>query len=206
MTTSGRSGRSKTWRFSIFYRRFRVEQRTAMAARAGLMPDNDIGIGRLPQRAPFMALLAAARLARATAQASRDPRLLAQTVARRRLGAVRTVQSQPTSKLGVLRPKRFILAPKHVDLAFQRANQRFDLERKTHSTLESKFDRLVAQNPPRPTTFPPPVAFRTHPGLGVTPLTRKTPMYRILHSVSEDFHGRCSSPATNTRGMWSASG
>ena len=53
------------------YRRLRVERRTTMSARAGLMPNNGIGIGDLPQRAALVALLAAARLARATAKASR---------------------------------------------------------------------------------------------------------------------------------------
>ena len=39
------------------------------------MPNHMIGIGGLPQRAALVALLPAARLARAASQAARDPRL-----------------------------------------------------------------------------------------------------------------------------------
>ena len=46
-------------------RRLRFERRTAMAAGARLMPNHMIGIGGLPQRAALVALLPAARLARA---------------------------------------------------------------------------------------------------------------------------------------------
>src|SRR5215831_6542110 len=60
-------------------RRLRFEWRTAMAAGARLVPNHMIGIGDLPQRAALVALLPAARLARAAAQAARDTRLLLQT-------------------------------------------------------------------------------------------------------------------------------
>src|SRR5260370_32580572 len=46
-------------------RRPRFERRTAMAAGARLVPNHMIGIGDLPQRAALMALLPAARPARA---------------------------------------------------------------------------------------------------------------------------------------------
>ena len=67
-------------------RRLRFERRAAMAADARLVPNHMIGIGDLPQRATLVALLPAARRARATSQAARDTRL--QPVARRRLGIV----------------------------------------------------------------------------------------------------------------------
>src|SRR5260221_11343766 len=70
-------------------RRLRFERRAAMAAGARLVPNHMIRIRDLPQRAALVALLPAARLARAASQAARDTRLLLQPVARRRLGTVR---------------------------------------------------------------------------------------------------------------------
>src|SRR6266403_3777632 len=72
-------------------RRLWFERRAAMAAGARLVPNHMIRISDLPQRAALVALLPAARLARAASQAARDTRLLLQPVARRRLGTVRTV-------------------------------------------------------------------------------------------------------------------
>jgi hypothetical protein len=97
-------------------RRLRIERRTAMAAGARLVPNHMIGIGDLPQRAARVALLPTARLARAAPQAARDTRLLLQPVARRRLGTVRTVPAQLSTKIGDLSLKRH-------DLALQRSNQ-----------------------------------------------------------------------------------
>ena len=87
-------------------RRHRIQRRTAMAARAGLVPNHGVGIGDLTQRAALMALLAPARLARAAAQAARHPRLLLQPVARWRFRTLRTVQTQSTTKFDNLRLKR----------------------------------------------------------------------------------------------------
>src|ERR1700681_4371221 len=81
-------------------RRLRFERRTAMAAGARLVLNHMIGIGDLTQRAALVALLPAACLARATSQAARDTRLPLQPVARRRLGTVRTVPSQLSTKIG----------------------------------------------------------------------------------------------------------
>src|SRR6266478_4174146 len=113
-------------------RRPRFERRTAMAA------DNHmIGIGDLPQRAALMALLPAARLARAAAQAARDTRLLLQPIARRRLGTVRTVLSQLSTKIGDFSLKRR-------DLALQRSDQLLDFGGKTHPTLDSESQTQVS--------------------------------------------------------------
>ena len=81
-----------------------------MLADLGRVLDDPVGLGDLAQRVAAVTLLAAARLARARAQALQDARLLLQPVARRRLGAVGAVQTQPSPKLGVLGPKRLDLA------------------------------------------------------------------------------------------------
>ncbi len=57
-------------------RRLCIERRTAMAARTGLVSNHGVGIGDLPQSPTFVARLAAAPLARTTAQTSRNPRFL----------------------------------------------------------------------------------------------------------------------------------
>ena len=113
-------------------RRLRFERRTAMAAGARLMPNHMIGIGGLPQRAALVALLPAARLARAASQAARDPRFLLQPVARRRLGTVRTVLSQLSTKIS-----DFSL--EYRDLVLQRSDQLIDFGGKIHPTLQFKF-------------------------------------------------------------------
>ena len=117
-----------------------------MAARTSLMPNNGIGIGHLPQRAPFMALLAAARLARARAQASRNPRLLVQTVARRRLGAVRTVETQSSPKFGDLGTKGRYLRS-------QRSYQFLDFGGKRHLAFDSDSRLFVFPISPSKTHF-----------------------------------------------------
>ncbi len=92
------------------YRRLRIERRTAMPASAGLVANYVVEIGRLPQRAAQVALLPP-QLPRTTAKAAGDPRLLAQPLARRRLGAVRTVQTQTTPKFTDLGLKSQYLSP-----------------------------------------------------------------------------------------------
>jgi len=84
-----------------------------------------------------MALLPAARLARAAAQAARDTRLLLQPIARRRLGTVRTVLSQLSTKIGDFSLKRR-------DLALQRSDQLLDFGGKTHPTLDSESQTQVS--------------------------------------------------------------
>ena len=147
--------------------RTRVEPSTTMAADGGGVLDGPVGVGDLTKRIAPVALLAAARFARARAQAAKNARLFLQSVARRRFRAVGAVQPQPSPKLRVLRAKRF-------DLALQRGNQLFDFGRKTHFTLESENPSPVAPNLSTPTDFRPPVTFRTHYGLGVTYFARSS--------------------------------
>ena len=67
---------------------------------------------RLPQRVAFVPNLPAAFLARNAAQAAGNPRLLLQSVARRRLAAVRTVGADLAAKISDLLLQRDILEPK----------------------------------------------------------------------------------------------
>jgi len=121
--------------------RLRIERPTAMAARARLVANHAIGIGDLPQRAALVARLAAARLARAAAQAAWKARLLLQPVARRRLGTRRAVLPQLPAKV-----RHFSL--KRRDPPHQRRNQLFDFGRDNHPILESDSYPAVLQNPP----------------------------------------------------------
>src|SRR5665213_1287266 len=135
--------------------RTRAEPRATMAADGCGVLDDPVGIGDLAKRIALMALLTAARFARARAQAAENARLLLQSAARGRLRAIGAVQPQPPPKLGVLRTK-------HFDLALQRRNQFFEFGRK-HSTLESENARDVAPNRPASPDFRPTVTLRTHP-------------------------------------------
>ena len=110
-------------------RRIRLERQTAMLADAGRMGNHKIGFGDLPQGVALVALLPAAHLARTAAQASGQARLLLQTVARRRFGAVRTVQSQAPKGLGQC---SFELGYP----AVLRGNQLHDFGRKVHSAVD----------------------------------------------------------------------
>ena len=163
--------------------RTRVKPSATMAADGGGVLDDPIRVGDLAKRIAPVALLTAARFARARAQAAQNARLLLQSVARRRFRTVGAVQPQPPPKLGVLRPKRF-------DLALQRGNKLFDFKRKTHSTLESENVRDVAPNPSVSTVFHPPVTLRTHSGLGVTNASRR------LHNSHACDQGRRAERAT----------
>src|SRR6516164_3788764 len=138
---SGRSTRSNTWRFSISVADFGSSGKPQLAARARLMLNHPIGIGDLPQRAALVARLAAARLARAAAQAARDARLLLQPFARRRLGAVRAVLPQLPAKVRHFSFKRR-------DLPLQRGDQLFDFGGENHPTLDSDSTPAVTKNPP----------------------------------------------------------
>jgi hypothetical protein len=137
-------------------RRLRIEGRTAVTAGARLVPNHAIGIGDLPQRAALVARLAAARLARSAAQAAGVARLFLQSVARRRLGTVRTVLPQLPPKVRHFSPKRHYLAP-------QRSDQLLDFDRKNHPTLESNSILPVTKNRSDKHLFYPTVAIRTHP-------------------------------------------
>jgi hypothetical protein len=122
-------------------RRPRIERRTAITAGAGLVSNHGVEMRHLPQSAACVARLAAARLAGTTAKTSRDARFLPQPVARRRLGAIRTVQIQSATKIGHLRPKRRYLRP-------QRSYQVRDLRGDSHPTLDSDSSLRVRQNRP----------------------------------------------------------
>ena len=118
--------------------RLRVEPRTATAASADLVSNHGVGTRRLPQSAAFVTPLAAARLGRTTAQTSRDPGLLLQPVARRRLRTVGTVQIQSSPQVGHLRPKRGYLRP-------QGSDQIRGFGGNLHPTLESDSSLRVRQ-------------------------------------------------------------
>src|SRR5208337_3668482 len=100
--------------------------------------------------------LAAARLARAAAQAARDARLLLQPVARRRLGTVRAVLPQLAAKV-----RHFSLKRRNPPL--QRGDQLFDFGRENHPILDSDSPPVVSENPPTKVPSTIPVTFRTHP-------------------------------------------
>ena len=90
-----------------------------MRARHGSVPFNLVRFGHLPQRVALVPNLATAQLARPTAQAALDPRLLAQTIARWRLAARQTVQTETAPEVRVL------------------LLQRGDLGRQGHGNVES---------------------------------------------------------------------
>ena len=95
-------------------------------------------VWRLAASVALVALLPAAHLARTAAQASGRARLLLQTVARRRFGAVRTVQSQAPKGLGQC---SFELGYP----AVLRGNQLHDFGRKMHFAVD--FDSTFAVYP-----------------------------------------------------------
>ena len=96
--------------------RFRVEAHAAHRAGRRVMIDDVVGISDLSQCLAFVTLLPARFLAGPFAQ-TRHPRRLLQPIARRRLAAVRTVQSEPALKFGDPRFQSRIFSP-------QRRNQR----------------------------------------------------------------------------------
>jgi len=122
------------------------EAGAAATAHTRRMPLNPIGGLDLFERVALVPGLPAARLARAPAKAARNARLFLQPVARRRLRARRTVQVQPSPKLGhlgakgaVIGAQRLVLAPQLGDLAPQRLDQFANLGRENHPHLDSYF-------------------------------------------------------------------
>ena len=99
--------------------RFRVEAHAARRAGRRIMIDDVVGISDLSQGLAFVTLLPARLLAGTFAQTS-HPRRLLQPIARRRLAAVRAVQSEPALKFGDPCFQRRIFSP-------QRRNQRDQL-------------------------------------------------------------------------------
>src|SRR5271166_5546189 len=167
---SGRSARSNTWRFSIPVADLGSSDEPQWTACARLVPNHAIGIGDLRQRAALVAGLAAARLARAAAQAARDARLLLQPVARRRLGTVRAVLPQLAAKV-----RHFSLKRRNPPL--QRGDQLFDFGRENHPTLDSDSPPVVSANPPTKLLSTIPVTFRTHPAWELPAITSRCPTY-----------------------------
>src|ERR1700722_952404 len=115
--------------------RFRVEAHAAHRTGRRVMIDDFVGISDLSQGLAFVTLLPTRFLAGPFAQ-TRHPRRLLQPIARRRLAAVRTVQSEPTLKFG--------------DMRSQRRNQRNEffsrwlcLRFGIHRIFESKSDSAV---------------------------------------------------------------
>ena len=84
---------------AVAHTRVRIEARAAPRAGRRVMIDDVIGISDLPQGLAFVTFLPARLLGRTFPQA-RHPRRLLQSIARRRLAAVRTVQSELALKFG----------------------------------------------------------------------------------------------------------
>jgi hypothetical protein len=150
------------------YRRIRPERPKAMLADARLVRKHKIGIGDLPQRAAFVALLPAARLARTAAQAFGPSAASSSTHRSTAAGSCSHRPAQPPAKLGDV---SFQLRDPAVLLnhhAVGRSNQLRDFVRKAHSTLDSDSSPEIAWAHPSGSKFRKPAAFRTHPGLGVT--------------------------------------
>ena len=125
--------------------RVRVEARAAPRAGRRVMIDDVIGISDLPQGLAFVTRLPARLLGRSFPQA-RHPRRLPQSIARRRLAAVRTVQSELALEFGNPRLQRFILGPQRRyqrDQVFRgRRARRFA----NHPILESEAAYEVEEN------------------------------------------------------------
>jgi hypothetical protein len=152
---------------------------SAMAARAGFMRHDPVGVGDPPQRIALMAPLPAAGLVGRFAKAHR---LLLQPVARGRLRTRRTVLTQPALQLPILRPQgrvlrsqARVLALKLPDAPLKPSDPTPKLIQKNpnlggnvHSCLESQ--SVPADSPKsKPNAhFLQTVAARTHPSLGVT--------------------------------------
>ncbi len=155
MTTSGRSGRSNTWRLSI--------------------PVADFGSSGEPQWPHAHASCRTVRSGSATCSkvpprgrsGRRSPcpsgragcpgcEALLQPVARRRLGTVRAVLPQLAAKV-----RHFSL--KRRDPTSQRGDQLFDFGRENHPTLNSDASPAVSKNPPTKDLSTLPVTFGTTP-------------------------------------------
>src|SRR5580700_3332098 len=87
--------------------RFRVEAHAAHRTGRRIMIDDFVGISDLSQGLAFVTLLPTRFLAGPFTQ-TRHPRRLLQPIARRRLAAVRTVQSEPALKFGASLPEALL--------------------------------------------------------------------------------------------------
>lgn len=115
----------------------------AVSAHRRAVLDHLIGLRHPRQRAARVAGLAARRPRSLFPQAPRPPRRSARPVARRRLAAGRTVQTQPTLKLHHAPSKQSVLLLQQLSAPLQRANQgnkpvnRFRCNRGRHPPLDS---------------------------------------------------------------------
>ena len=131
--------------------RVRIQARAAPGAGRRVMIDHDGGIGDLPQRLAFVALLPARFLAGPVPQA-RHPRRLLQPITRRRLAAVRTVQPEPALKLRQPRLQRRILGLQGRDQREKvvhrwRTRRRFASHPMLESEPVSSVERIFSPNP-----------------------------------------------------------
>ena len=115
-----------------------IQARAAPGAGRRVMIDHDVGIGDLPQRFAFVALLPALFLAGPVPQA-RHPRRLRQPIARRRLAAIRAVQPEPALELRQPRLQCRILGLQGRDQRDQVCHRRRTRRRfASHPMLESE--------------------------------------------------------------------
>ena len=131
--------------------RVRIQARAAPGAGRRVMIDHDVGIGDLPQRLAFVALLPARFLAGPVPQA-RYPRRLLQPITRRRLAAVRTVQPEPALELRQPRLQRRILGLQGRDQREKvvhrwRTRRRFASHPMLESEPVSSVERIFSPNP-----------------------------------------------------------
>ena len=128
-----------------------IQARAAPGAGRRVMIDHDVGIGDLPQRLAFVALLPARFLAGPVPQAC-YPRRLLQPITRRRLAAVRTVQPEPALELRQPRLQRRILGLQGRDQR-DKVVHRWRTRRQfaSHPMLESEpasaVERIFSPNP-----------------------------------------------------------
>src|SRR5208337_4738291 len=176
---SGRSTRSNTWRFSICVAHLGSSDEPQWPHAHASCRTVRSGSATCSKSAALVAGLAAARLARAAAQAARDARLLLQPVARRGLGTVRAVLPQLAAKV-----RHFSLKRRNPPL--QRGDQLFDFGRENHPILDSDSPPVVSENPPTKLLSTIPVTFRTHPAWELPSfVTPKLPAMRRGLSWSE---------------------
>ena len=113
------------------------------------MLDHMVGFGDLAESLAVVTGLSARRLARTLAQAA-DPRRLLQTIAGRRLGTVRAVQSEPTLQLGDPRLQSRVLRRKRLSQRNKLFPRGLDRQLASHPILESEPESPVEKNLPQP--------------------------------------------------------
>src|ERR1700704_2385112 len=140
-----RLGQIKNLTGAMANARFRVEAQAAHRTGRRVMMDDIVGIDDLSQGLAFVTLLPTRLLARPFAQ-TRHPRRLLQPIARRRLAAVRTVQSETALKFGNLRFESRDLGCLRRDQCNQFFPRWLGRRISIHRILESKTDSAVQPN------------------------------------------------------------